>query len=45
MNYAIEETKRRRAIQEKYNEENGIVPTTIIKDIAMPLGVTDDIVE
>ena len=45
MNYAIEETKRRRAIQEKYNEENGIVPTTIIKDIAMPLGVIVDIVD
>ena len=33
MNLAIEETKRRREIQEKYNEENGIIPKTIIKDI------------
>ena len=33
MNNAIEETKRRRAIQEKYNEENGIIPETIKKDI------------
>ena len=33
MSNAIEETKRRRAIQEKYNEENGIVPETIKKDI------------
>lgn len=33
MKYAIEETKRRRLIQENYNEENGIIPKTIIKDI------------
>ena len=33
MNEAIEETKRRREIQEKYNEEHGIVPKTIIKEI------------
>jgi len=33
MNLAIEETKRRREIQAKYNEENGIIPKTIIKDI------------
>ena len=34
MKKAIDETNRRRAIQEKFNEENGIVPKTIIKDIA-----------
>ena len=33
MKEAIEETSRRRKIQEKYNEENGIVPKTIIKEI------------
>ena len=33
MKYTIEETKRRRAIQEKYNEIHGITPKTIIKDI------------
>ena len=29
----IEETKRRREIQSKYNEENGIIPKTIVKEV------------
>ncbi len=33
MEKAIKETNRRRKIQEKYNEEHGIVPQTIKKDI------------
>ena len=33
MEVAIGETKRRRAVQEKYNAEHGIVPQTIIKGI------------
>ena len=33
MEKAIKETKRRREIQEKYNEEHNIVPTTIKKEI------------
>ena len=33
MKYTIEETKRRREIQEKYNEIHGIIPKTIVKDI------------
>ena len=33
MNIAIEETKRRREIQDKFNKEHGIIPKTIIKDI------------
>ncbi len=33
MERAITETERRRAIQQKYNAEHGIVPKTIIKDV------------
>lgn len=33
MSGAIAETNRRRTVQTKYNEEKGIVPKTIIKDI------------
>ncbi|WP_160691583.1 excinuclease ABC subunit UvrB [Clostridium sp. C2-6-12] len=33
MDKAMKETERRRAIQQEYNLSNGIVPTTIIKDV------------
>lgn len=33
MNEAINETKRRRAIQEEYNIKHNIIPKTIIKEI------------
>jgi excinuclease ABC subunit B len=37
MKAAISETNRRRAIQKAYNDENGIVPETIIKEIHLPI--------
>ncbi|WP_300411208.1 excinuclease ABC subunit UvrB [Lagierella sp.] len=40
MDVAISETKRRREIQNEYNEEHGIVPTTIHKDIRDLIAVT-----
>jgi len=33
MNIAIEETNRRREIQDNYNKANGIIPKTVIKNI------------
>ena len=41
MDECIKETNRRREIQEKYNEENGIIPQTIIKPIQPPIHVTE----
>jgi excinuclease ABC subunit B len=37
MRRAIEETARRRTIQEKYNVEHGIVPASIVKQVNSPL--------
>ena len=42
MKNAIEETSRRRQIQNNYNMENGIVPRTIIKEIRPPIHNSDD---
>ncbi len=40
MERAITETNRRRAIQMKYNEDHGIVPKTIIKEVRDVLEIT-----
>ena len=45
MNKAITETNRRREIQEAYNKENNIIPTTIKKDIFEAIKVTKDVEE
>ena len=42
MRIAIDETRRRRTIQNQYNLDNGIVPRTIIKEIRPPIHNTDD---
>jgi excinuclease ABC subunit B len=41
MKECIDETNRRRSIQKAYNDEYGIVPTTIIKEIRPPLSNSD----
>ncbi len=43
MRTAIEETKRRREIQQKYNEEHGITPQTIKKAVRDLISITKEI--
>ena len=40
MRKVIDETNRRRAIQQKYNEEHGVTPQTIYKSVDEVMGVT-----
>ena len=42
MKNAIDETMRRRNIQNQYNLDNGIIPTTVMKEIRPPIRNTDD---
>ena len=42
MKKAIDETKRRRSIQEEYNKEHGIIPQTIQKEIRDLISNVDD---
>ncbi len=44
MKEAIDETRRRREIQEAYNKEHNITPKTIIKEIPETIKFNDDIV-
>lgn len=45
MEKAINETKRRRQLQEKYNEEHGIIPQTIKKEIRDDIAITKPVDE
>ena len=45
MRAAIDETMRRRKIQQAYNQEHNITPKTIIKPIAELISTTDDIAQ
>ncbi|NLC79057.1 MAG: excinuclease ABC subunit B, partial [Ruminococcaceae bacterium] len=40
MERAISETERRRTIQRKYNEDNGITPTSIVKEVREVLEIS-----
>lgn len=42
MRAAIDETERRRAKQQKYNEENGIIPKTIVKGVRDIVEISGD---
>ncbi len=43
MHQAIDETKRRRTLQQKYNEENGITPKTIEKGVRDLISISQDV--
>ena len=40
MKHAIEETERRRKIQDEYNKAHGIIPKTIVKDVVNTIEIT-----
>ena len=42
MKKAIDETARRRSIQEKYNKDHNIVPTTIVKEVKEAISNTQE---
>jgi len=42
MRFALDETERRRAIQSAYNQEHGIVPKTIFKDVRDIIEISSD---
>ena len=45
MRLAIDETLRRRNLQQKYNEENGITPTTIKKAVRDLISISKAVAE
>ncbi len=42
---ALAVTERRRAVQEAYNNEHGIIPTTIYRPLGEELGISEEILE
>ena len=40
MRRAMDETERRRAVQDEYNKKHGIIPKTIVKEIGNTLEIT-----
>lgn len=42
MKKAIDETSRRRSIQEKYNKDHNIIPTTIVKEVKEAISNTQE---
>ena len=42
MQSAIDETERRRDIQQRYNDENGIVPKTVFKSVRDIIEISHD---
>ena len=45
MRYALEETERRRALQEAYNQEHGITPQTIRKAVRDLISISKEIAQ
>ena len=45
MRMAIDETMRRRSMQQKYNEEHGITPTTIKKAVRDLISISKEVAE
>ena len=45
MRHALDETERRRAIQQQYNEEHGITPTTIQKSVRELISISKKVAQ
>jgi len=45
MQFALDETNRRREIQAKYNEEHGVSPRTVVKEVRATVRSSDEVAE
>ncbi|MBN8689284.1 MAG: excinuclease ABC subunit UvrB [Armatimonadetes bacterium] len=45
MQFALDETNRRREIQSKYNEENNVSPRTVVKEVRATVRSADEVAE